>query len=291
MICASSSWAVRDGSPAAVNRMARVFVIPWWIARRYSRAILTLPPRLRYIARPRKPPELSMIDLYFWPTPNGRKASIMLEETGLAYRLKPVNITRGEQFEPNFLAISPNNKIPAIVDDDGPGGEPLTLFESGAILEYLAKKSGVLMPASERKQWITKQWLMFQMGNIGPLWGQHGHFIFYAREKVPYAIERYRKEVLRLLDVMNMRLGKAAYLAGADYSMADVATYPWVVTYDRRSIDINEYPHVARWLDAVGARPAVQSGMALMDENDRSGDPDKEHLEAYFGDQQYQRRS
>lgn len=232
-----------------------------------------------------------MIDLYFWPTPNGRKASIMLEETGLAYRLKPVNITRGEQFEPNFLAISPNNKIPAIVDDDGPGGEPLTLFESGAILEYLAKKSGVLMPASERKQWITKQWLMFQMGNIGPLWGQHGHFIFYAREKVPYAIERYRKEVLRLLDVMNMRLGKAAYLAGADYSMADVATYPWVVTYDRRSIDINEYPHVARWLDAVGARPAVQSGMALMDENDRSGDPDKEHLEAYFGDQQYQRRS
>lgn len=232
-----------------------------------------------------------MIDLYYWPTPNGRKASIMFEETGLAYRLKPVNITRGEQFMPEFLAVSLNNKIPAIVDDDGPGGQPLALFESGAILEYLAQKSGVLMPASEREQWITKQWLMFQMGNIGPLWGQHGHFIIYAREKVPYAIERYRKEVLRLLDVMNMRLVEAAYLAGADYSIADVATYPWVVTYDRRDIDINEYPHVARWLDAVGARPAVQSGMALMDENDRSGDPDKEHLEAYFGDQQYQRRS
>ena len=232
-----------------------------------------------------------MIDLYYWPTPNGRKASIMFEETGLAHRLKPVNITRGEQFKADFLAINPNHKIPAIVDDDGPGGAPLALFESGAILEYLAMKSGQLMPADGRERWITKQWLMFQMGNIGPMWGQHGHFIIYAQEKVPYAIDRYRKEVLRLLDVMNGRLRDAAYLAGADYTIADIATYPWIVTYDGRDIDIAEYGHVARWLDDVGARPAVQRGMALMADNERSGAPDKEHLEAYFGDQQYQRRS
>ena len=232
-----------------------------------------------------------MIDFYYWPTPNGRKVSIMFEETGLAHRLKPVNITRGEQFDADFLAISPNNKIPAIVDEDGPGGEALALFESGAILEYLAKKSGLLMPGGERGQWIAKQWLMFQMGNIGPLWGQHGHFVFYAPEKVPYAIDRYAKEVLRLVDVMNLRLRDAAYLAGDEYTIADIATYPWVITYDRRDIEIADYPHVARWLDDVGARPAVQRGMALMDDNDRRGNPDKTHLEAYFGDQQYQRRS
>jgi GST-like protein len=232
-----------------------------------------------------------MIDFYYWPTPNGRKVSIMFEETGLAHRLKPVNITRGEQFDADFLAINPNHKIPAIADDDGPGGEALTLFESGAILEYLAKKSGRLLPSDERGQWITKQWLMFQMGDIGPMFGQQGHFVIYAREKVPYAIDRYSKEVGRLLDVMNGRLRDVAYLAGADYTIADIATYPWIATFERRNVDIAEFPHVARWLDAVAARPAVQRGMAVMADSDRSGDPDKEHLEAYFGDQQYQRRS
>ncbi len=237
-----------------------------------------------------------MLDVYFWPTPNGRKVSIMCEETGmseetgLAYTLKPVDITRGEQFEQDFLAISPNNRIPAIVDSDGPGGKPLALFESGAILEYLAHKSGLLMPKDERGQWITKQWLMFQMGNIGPMWGQQGHFIIYAPEKVPYAIERYTKEILRLLDVMNLRLRDAEYLAG-DYTIADIATYPWIATYERREVSIEEFPHVKRWLDAVAARPAVQRGMAWLDDRERRDKPDKEHLEAYFGDRQYQRRS
>ena len=231
-----------------------------------------------------------MIDVYFWPTPNGRKVSIMFEETGLPYTLKPLNITRGEQFEPEFLAINPNNRIPAIVDPDGPGGEPLALFESGAILEYLAEKSGMFVPKDERGKWITKQWLMFQMGNIGPMWGQHGHFVIYAQEKVPYAIDRYHKEVLRLTDVMNLRLRDAEYLAG-DYGIADMATYAWVATYERRNLPIDEFPHVKRWLEAIAARPAVQRGMTWMDESDRVAAPDKEHLAAYFGDQQYKRRS
>ncbi len=231
-----------------------------------------------------------MIDFYFWPTPNGRKVSVMFEETGLPYALKPLNITRGEQFEPEFLAINPNNRIPAIVDPDGPGGEPLALFESGAILEYLAHKSGMFMPKDERGRWITKQWLMFQMGNIGPMWGQHGHFVIYAQEEVPYAIDRYRKEILRLTDVMNLRLRDAEYLAG-DYGIADIATYPWVSTYKRRDLPIDEFPHVKRWIEAIAARPAVQRGMTWMDDSDRRDAPDKEHLAAYFGEQQYQRRS
>ena len=231
-----------------------------------------------------------MIDVYFWPTPNGRKASIMFEETGLPYSLKPLNITRGEQFEPDFLAITPNNKIPAIVDPDGPGGEPLALFESGAILEYPPQKSGMFMPKDERGQWITKQWLMFQMGNIGPMWGQQDHFVIYAPEPVPYAIDRYTKEILRLTNVMNLHLRDSEYLAG-EYSIADIATYPWVETYERRKIEIEEFSHVKRWLDAIAARPAVQRGMAWLDDQERRTQPDKEHLAAYFGDQQYQRRS
>lgn len=231
-----------------------------------------------------------MIDVYFWPTPNGRKVSIMFEETGLAHTLKPLDITRGEQFALDFLAISPNNRIPAIVDSDGPDGEPLALFESGVILEYLAHKSGMFMPKDERGQWITKQWLMFQMGNVGPMWGQQGHFVIYAPENVPYAIDRYTKEILRLLDVMNLRLRDAEFLAG-DYTIADIATYPWIATYERREVSIEEFPHVKRWLDAIAARPGVQRGMAWLDDKERRAKPDKEHLAAYFGDQQYQRRS
>jgi GSH-dependent disulfide-bond oxidoreductase len=225
-----------------------------------------------------------MIDLYYWPTPNGRKISIMMEETGLAYKVIPLDITKGEQFTPEFLKINPNNKIPAIVDDEGPNNQPLALFESGTILEYLAGKSGKLMPKSAREMWITREWVMFQMASFGPMWGQHGHFTHYAPEKVPYAIDRYTKEVLRLLDVINFRLKEVEYLAGDEYTIADVATYPWAITYSRREIDIAAFPH-------VGGRGAVQRGMAWMSDSDTRDNPTKEHLDAYFGNKQYQRRS
>ncbi len=232
-----------------------------------------------------------MIDFYYWPTSNGRKVAIMFEETGIEFRLVPTDITRGAQFEPEFLALNPNNKVPVIVDADGPDGVPLALFESGAILEYLAHKSGRFMPAGERNHWIAKQWLMFQMGTIGPLWGQHGHFSHYSPQKVPYAIERYLKEILRQLDVMNYRLKTVPYLAGNEYTIADIASYPWVITYERRDIDIGAYPHVAQWLETVGAREAVQRGMALMTEDDRRDKPDANFLDNYFGEAQHQRRS
>jgi len=232
-----------------------------------------------------------MIDLYYWPTPNGRKVSIMMEETGLPHKLIPLDITKGEQFEPDFLKISPNNKIPAIVDSEGPNNQPLTLFESGTILEYLAGKSGKLMPRSAREMWITRQWVMFQMANFGPMWGQHGHFTHYAPEKVPYAIERYTREALRLLDVVNFRLKESEYMAGEDYTIADIALYPWAVTWERRDIDIAEYPHVERWLNAVGEREAVRRGMTWLADSDKRDNPTKEHLESYFGNKQYERRS
>lgn len=204
-----------------------------------------------------------MIDVYFWPTPNGRKVSIMFEETGLSYTLKPLDITRGEQFEPDFLALNPNNKIPVIVDAHGPGGEPLVLFESGAILEYLAHKSGLLMPKNERGQWIAKQWLMFQMGNIGPMWGQQGHFIIYAPEPVPYAIERYTKETRRLYGVMDKRLAEREHLAGDDYSIADIATFPWAARHAWQGVDLAEFPNVKRWYDTLWDRPAVRQGYGV----------------------------
>ncbi len=232
-----------------------------------------------------------MIDLYYWPTPNGRKISIMMEETGLAHKVIALDITKGEQFTPEFLKINPNNKIPAIVDDEGPNNQPLTLFESGTILEYLAGKSGKLMPKSAREMWITREWVMFQMASFGPMWGQHGHFTHYPPDKVPYAIDRYTKEVLRLLDVINFRLNEVEYLAGDEYTIADVATYPWAITYTRREIDIAAYPHVERWLTAVGEREAVQRGMVWMSDSDQRDNPTKEHLESYFGNKQYERRS
>ena len=215
----------------------------------------------------------------------------MMEETGLAYKVIPLDITKGEQFTPEFLKINPNNKIPAIVDDEGQNNQPLALFESGTILEYLAGKSGKLMPKSAREMWITREWVMFQMASFGPMWGQHGHFTHYAPEKVPYAIDRYTKEVLRLLDVINFRLKEVEYLAGDEYTIADVATYPWAITYSRREIDIAAFPHVERWLAAVGGRGAVQRGMAWMSDSDTRDNPTKEHLDAYFGNKQYQRRS
>jgi GST-like protein len=197
-----------------------------------------------------------MIDLFYWSTPNGWKITIMLEECGLPYKIFPVNIGRGEQFKPDFLAISPNNRMPAIVDHDAEGG-PIAIFESGAILQYLAEKSGKFWPRETRARYEVTQWLFWQMGGLGPMAGQANHFRAYAPEKLPYAIDRYTKEVNRLFGVMNHRLADREYLAG-EYSIADMASWPWVLPAERMGQDLNEFPHLKRWFEAVGARPAVQ---------------------------------
>ena len=203
-----------------------------------------------------------MITLYTWGTPNGRKVSIMLEECGFDYAVKTVDITQGEQSAPEFIAINPNSKIPAIVDPEGPDGAPMTLFESGAILIYLAEKAGRLLPSSASGKYQALQWLMFQMGGVGPMFGQTHHFLRFAPEPLPYAIKRYSTETARLYGVLDRRLGEAEYLAG-EYSIADIATYPWVARHEWQKIDLADYPNVARWFQAIGARPAVQRGMAV----------------------------
>lgn len=203
-----------------------------------------------------------MIDLYTWRTPNGRKVSIMLEEVDLPYAAHPIDIGKDEQFAPDFLAISPNNKIPAIVDRDGPGGGPYSVFESGAILLYLSEKAGGrFLPRDARPRYDVMQWLMFQMGGVGPMFGQAHHFIR-AREAVPYAIERYKNEAKRLYGVMEKRLSAHEYLAG-EYSVADIATYPWVGRHEMHQVDLADFPQVKRWFDAISARPAVQRGMKV----------------------------
>ena len=205
-----------------------------------------------------------MIDLYTWSTPNGRKVSIMLEELGLDYAVHPVNIGKGEQHAPEFLVISPNNKIPAIVDGDGPGGEPMALFESGAILIYLAEKMEcALYPQAPRARLATLQWLMFQMGNVGPMFGQANHFIKFAKEDVPYAKKRYWDEARRLYGVMDKRLDQVPYLAGEDYTIADIATYPWAARHPYHQVEIADFPNVERWFGVIGGRPAVARGMAV----------------------------
>jgi len=203
-----------------------------------------------------------MIDLYTWTTPNGRKVSIMLEELGLPYGVHPVNIGKGDQFAPEYLKINPNGKIPSIVDPQGPDGKPIAMMESGAILIYLARKTGKLFPQAERAQYEVLQWLMFQMGGVGPMFGQTHHFLRAAKEPVPYAIERYMAETRRLYGVLNDRLKVHDYLAGA-YSIADIATYPWVARHEWHKTDLNDFPHVRRWFDAISARPAVQKGMKV----------------------------
>ncbi len=203
-----------------------------------------------------------MIDLYTWGTPNGRKVSIMLEECGLPYRVHPVDIGKDEQAQPAFVAINPNSKIPAIVDQQGPGGAPFTLFESGAILLYLAKKTGRLLPLDERRQFEALQWLMFQMGGVGPMFGQAHHFLRNAKETVPYAVDRYAKESRRLYSVMNQHLATHDYLAD-EYSVADIATYPWVARHEWHKVDLADFPHVLRWFNAIKARPAVERGMKV----------------------------
>jgi len=203
------------------------------------------------------------IALYTWGTPNGRKVSVMLEEIGLGYEVHAVDITNDEQFDPEFVRISPNRKIPAIVDPEGPDGEPISMFESGAILIYLANKTGMLFPTETRARYDTLQWLMFQMGNVGPMFGQANHFRKFAKEEVPYAIERYTGEAHRLYRVMDARLGHARYLAGGEYTIADVATYPWVARHPWHGIELDEIPNVKRWLEELAARPAVERGMSV----------------------------
>jgi GST-like protein len=203
-----------------------------------------------------------LIDLYTWSTPNGRKVSIFLEEAGLPYRVHAIDIGKNEQFAPDFLAISPNNKIPAIVDQEGPEGKPFSLFESGAILLYLAWKTGRFLPRMVTDQFQAIQWLMFQMGGVGPMFGQVHHFVRAAPEPVPYAIERYTKETRRLYGVLDRHFQSHEYLA-AEYSIADIATYPWVARHEWHRVDLHDFPAVKRWFDLVGARPGVQRGMAV----------------------------
>lgn len=209
-----------------------------------------------------KPAKQRPIELFYWPTPNGWKISIMLEECRLPYVVRPVNIAAGEQFAPEFLAISPNNRMPAIVDPQGPGGRPISVFESGAILQYLGRKTGKFYPANERGRVEVEQWLMWQMGGLGPMAGQAHHFRNYASEQLPYAIERYTNECHRLYGVMNTRLADRAFLAGK-YSIADMACVGWISRYKQQGQDLDEFPHLKRWFETLMARPAVKRGMGI----------------------------
>lgn len=225
-----------------------------------------------------------MIDLYYWPTPNGHKVTLMLEETGLPYQIQPVNIGAGDQFTPAFLAISPNNKMPALVDHQPTdGGAPQSVFESGAILLYLAEKTGRFLPADSRGRVAVLEWLFWQMAGLGPMSGQMGHFNVYAPDKIPYAIERYNNEVRRLHGVMDKRLAQTAYLGGEAYSIADMASYPWIGAYDTLPVDFDAFPNLKRWHDAITARPATQRAYALREKvNPQAGKPlseeERKHL-------------
>lgn len=231
------------------------------------------------------------IQVWTWPTPNGHKVHILLEELGIPYEVVPVAIGKGEQFRPEFLAITPNHRIPAIVDPEGPGGQRFSLFESGAILIYLAEKTNSdLIPRDPAARYLCLQWLMFQMGGVGPMFGQYNHFANYAAEKLPYAIERYTNEVARLHRVLDKRLGESEYLAGPDYSIADIATFPWIRNPDRRGVDLGQYPNVKRWHDAISARPAVQRGVAVLAENQRQGPMTDAERENMFGKTQFAAR-
>ena len=230
-----------------------------------------------------------MIDVFSWPTPNGHKVHILLEECGLPYRAIPVNIGGGEQFDPAFLAISPNNKIPAITDPDGPDGKPISLFESGAILVYLAGKTGRFLPQDVRGRYEVLQWLMFQMGGVGPMLGQNHHFRQYAPEKLPYAIERYTNEARRLYGVIDRRLGTSPWLGGAEYSIADIATWPWLRNWKNQGMELSDHPHLEPWFHAIESRPAVQRGVQVLADMRRPLTDDKTR-DVLFGKTQYQKR-
>jgi GST-like protein len=229
-----------------------------------------------------------MIDLYTAPTPNGYKPSIALEELALPYRVHLVDIRTGVQFEPDFLRISPNNKIPAIVDDDGPGGKSLSVFESGAILVYLAEKTGRLLAKEGPARYAALQWVFFQVGGTGPMLGQVHHFRFYAPEKIQYAIDRYTNEAKRLYGVLDRRLSEAPYLAGDEYTIADIANLPWLLGHERQGVDIGAYPHVERWMKKLRERTAVQKGLATPPRTDAP--MDEKAREVLFGNKQYERR-
>jgi len=227
-----------------------------------------------------------VIELHSWATPNGHKVHIMLEECALPYRVVAVDIGSGEQFQSDFLAISPNNKIPALVDPDGPDGQPISVFESGAILLYLAGKTGRFLPDSTRGKYEVLQWLMFQMGGVGPMLGQAHHFRIYAPQKIAYAIERYSNEARRLYGVMNKRLAHSKYLGGPEYSIADIATFPWLRSWKNQGIDWNDHPHLKGWFDEIAARPAVQRGVEVLADRRKPLVDDKAR-EMLFGEEQY----
>lgn len=231
-----------------------------------------------------------MIELYSWATPNGHKVHIMLEETGLPYRVHGVNIRTGEQFQPDFLKISPNNRIPAIVDPDGPGGKALSLMESGAILLYLASKSGKFLPEDIGQRWSCMQWLMWQMGGVGPMFGQANHFRRYAVDKIPYAIERYTNEANRLTNILDKRLAESRHVAGDEYSIADIAIFPWMRGAESRGINMDEYPHAKRWFENINARPAVQRGCQVLAGENAAVPIDDKARDVMFGKTQFQRR-
>jgi GST-like protein len=229
-----------------------------------------------------------MIEVYSWATPNGHKVHIMLEECGLPYRVHAIDIGAGDQFDPAFLAISPNNKIPAIVDPDGPEGHPISLFESGAILLYLAGKTGKFLPEGVSAKYEVLQWLMFQMGGVGPMLGQAHHFRIYAPERIPYAIDRYTNEARRLYGVMDKRLARSKYLGGPAYSIADIAVFPWLRSWKNQGIDWNDHPNLKGWFDEIAGRPAVKRGVEVLAERRKPLTDDKSRS-VLFGDEQYKR--
>ena len=224
------------------------------------------------------------IELYFWPTPNGKKITIFLEEAELPYNLAPVDITAGEQFDEEYLRISPNNKMPAIVDPEGLDGGPISVFESGAILVYLAEKTGRFMPSSPRQRYEALQWLMFQVSSVGPMLGQAHHFRGYAPEEIPYAVDRYTNEAARLYGVMDARLSEVKYFVGDEYSIVDMAIYPWVASYERQGQRIEDYPNLRRWYEEMAGRPAVRRAMEVGEELRRPiEDLDEEGRDVLFG--------
>ena len=230
-----------------------------------------------------------MIDVYSWPTPNGHKVHIMLEECGLPYKVHPINIGTGDQFKPEFLKISPNNKIPALVDSDGPDGQPIALFESGAILLYLASKTGKFLPSSDRAKFEVLQWLMFQMGGVGPMLGQAHHFRIYAPEKIDYAYNRYTNEAKRLYGVMDKRLQTSKFIGSNSYSIADIAIFPWLRSWQNQGIDWADYPQLKAWFDLIAARPAVQRGVQVLADLRKPLQDDKAK-ETLFGATQFAKR-
>ncbi|HEX5738766.1 MAG TPA: glutathione binding-like protein [Hydrogenophaga sp.] len=234
-----------------------------------------------------------MIDVYSWPTPNGHKVHIMLEECGWRlgrdWQVHAINIGQGDQFQHDFLKISPNNKIPALVDPDGPDGKPIRLFESGAILLYLAAKAGKLLPKTDRQRFEVLQWLMFQMGGVGPMLGQAHHFRLYAPEKIDYAVNRYTNEARRLYGVMDAQVAKHPFIAGKQYSVADIAIFPWLRSWQNQGIDWADYPHLKRWFDRIAARPAVQRGVAVLADARKPLTDDKAR-DVLFGQTQYKKR-